>query len=242
MSVTLATRSGSPAAHSSPHGPPKSCRTRWARSIPSASRAAPMNAPWLASVCGKSSALAGLAEARRVPGDGARARRRRQQRLPVGARARVAVHEHDGLARAAGPASRTTVRMPSTAARCGCPLTSHATVPPATQHPADDRRPQQALRLLEHGHDVHERGRDHRVALGDRLEAPDVGVDRPQPRGPRALDLGQREVAADRHLPRVVDRRGAAAAKNRRARRACRRPGSGAARPPRAPTTVMPWP
>jgi hypothetical protein len=41
ISVALAKASGWAAAQAIPQGPPKSCRTRWARVMPSASRQRP---------------------------------------------------------------------------------------------------------------------------------------------------------------------------------------------------------
>src|SRR5215217_5361513 len=117
ISVALAKASGWVAAQARPQGPPKSCRTRCARVIPSVSRQPPTWAAALtrsgsrgrvkaaAQVGGvalhgvvEADRLVGLPEPRVVPGDGAgEGSGALHQPGPVLAGARVAVDEHDGL-------------------------------------------------------------------------------------------------------------------------------------------------
>ena len=205
----------------SPHGPPKSCATRWARSIPSASSARPTNAACASIVCGKPRRVR-AAEARRVPRDrAATLADSGQQRLPVGARARVAVQEDDGLARArrAGLAQRRAHAAdaqlaPAHPVRALVPRRRRGTA----QDARGDRRRAAALAgcssmpttaMNAPGHDG--------VALGRRVQAAQVGVQRAHAQRAAA----RRPAAARGRRRSTAARRGrsarAAARKNRRA-------------------------
>ena len=145
-STALANRSGSPAAQRSPHGPPKSWATRWARSMPSASSARPTKAAWRVDRLREAVGACGLAEPRRVP-------RHRARRRPTAASSGSQSAPEPGLPcrkttaspASGGPASRSGVRTPPTrSSPCGRPRSRRASAGarPA-QHAPGDRGAQQ---------------------------------------------------------------------------------------------------
>ena len=177
--------------------------------MPSASRARPTKAACAATVCAKSGGATRASEAWRVPGDRTAAPADRlQQRLPVGAGARVAVQEHDGLTGAGR--SGLADRRPHAVDPQVVPAQPRGRRRPAraraSQDACHDRRPQHVRRRLAHPHHGHERAGHPRVVLGRRPQAPQVGVDEAHRSRAVRLDLGQRQVRAHREAPRVVDR------------------------------------
>ena len=73
------------------------------------------------------------------------------------------------------------------------------------QDPPENPRPHDLLRRREQVADVAEGCGDDRVVLGDAQQPLHVGTRDPQHQRAVALDLGQRQVAADRQVPGRAD-------------------------------------
>ena len=77
--------------------------------------------------------------------------------------------------------------------------------PRAPRDAGGDRGAEHVRWAFDHANDRDESTGDGRVVLGPCTQPAQIGVDEAHTHGPRPLDLGQRQVGADRQLPGVID-------------------------------------